>query len=341
MKHDVRTLIFAGLHDVVTERAEQEIAAGCGRCVIQTHYSCISAGTELAKLTGLQKIDFPSPMGNRAVGRVVEAGEGAAVAAGDLIFAHTYHVSHAEVYGMAARLPDALDVPAAATLGMAMVAITGVRTAQPELGDTCVVTGAGLVGQFAAQLMQMSGAKTILVDPCAGRLAVAKQCGVEHTAVVSGDEAVAAVMDVTGGLGADFILECTGNTAVVEGAIAYAANSATMVLVGSPRGQYDTDLTPFLHAFHLWGGQRMNMTLKGAHEWKIPLAPAATGYCKHSQVRNVRQLAEWMLSGKLKVDPLLSRVYDPDEPMAAYVDLLNSKDEVLGAVFDWTRGGEE
>jgi cystathionine beta-lyase/cystathionine gamma-synthase len=42
-----------------------------------------------------------------------------------------------------------------------------------------------------------------------------------------------------------------------------------------------------------------------------------------------------MIENKLKADPLVSRVYNPENATEAYQDLINHQNEVLGAIFDW------
>lgn len=332
----VRSVLFTGIEQVTAEETRQSFDVGPRDVLIETHYSCISAGTELAKLSGLQTIDFPVRIGNRAVGRVLEVGsEVNSVHKGNLVFSHLHHTSHSLGARLVCRLPDELDRPAAATLGLALVAMTGVQTAAAELGDSAVVVGAGLVGQFAAQLLECAGVRTTLVDVAAGRLAVARGCGVTHTVDASAEDSVAVVMELTRGEGADVVLECTGVPAAVERAAAHARRSGTVVLVGSPRGSYQGDLTTFLQRFHLWRSHG-DLTLKGAHEWKIPAY--SDGHGKHSMARNCRILARLAVEGTLQLDPLVSRVYDPRRPAVAYRDLQENGEQMLGAVFDWRLG---
>ena len=75
------------------------------------------------------------------------------------------------------------------------------------------------------------------------------------------------------------------------------------------------------------------MTLLGAHEWKIPIKE--NDFTKHSMEQNCRLLSRLMIENKLKADPLVSRVYNPENATEAYQDLINHQNEVLGAIFDW------
>lgn len=335
MNLSVKKIIFEAVNQVVTTEESESFDLEEQDVLLETSYSCISAGTELAKLSGLQKVSYPICLGNRAVGRVLKTGATVThVKPGDLVFSHTAHRSHSLASKLVVKLPEELDHPAAAMLGMAMVALVGVQTALGQLGDTAVITGGGLVGQFAAQLLELSGVRTILVDPVPGRLEIARQCGISHV-IPAGVQTREEIMDLTQGQGAELILECTGIPAVLEESTQYAATSGTIVMIGSPRGQRDADFVTFLNKFHLWQPQG-NLTLKGAHEWKVPLY--GDGFHKHSMERNAEILTRLSTSGQLKLSPLLSKVYRPDDAASAYLDLHEGKDRILGAVFDWTKG---
>jgi threonine dehydrogenase-like Zn-dependent dehydrogenase len=327
MKTNLKSIQFTGLSQAKCESQTVDLSPPPGGALIRTRYSCISAGTELAKLMGRQQFSFPAGIGNRAIGRVEETGPQCQhVKAGDLVFAHTAHASQAATDGLLVKLPDELDTPETALIGMASVAITGVRVAQPELGDTAVVLGAGLVGQLLAQLLAIDGVRPILVDGIAGRLEVARSCGIENTA----DPAGASLCDC-----ADIVFDCTGVPEAIIDAPKYARKGAQIVLVGSPRGSVMVDPTAFLNYFHL-DKPHGDLTLRGAHEWKIPLWPTAG--VKHSQAHNIEILAELIRCGRLKLRPLLSGVFAPEKAQAAYDALACSPQTTLGAVFDWTKG---
>lgn len=333
MKANVRSIVFAEKNQAVCESAEQVIEPDAAGVVLETHYSCISAGTEIAKLTGLQPFPYPSGLGNRAIGRVVETGpECRDFAVGDLVFSHIYHVSHAKGARLVAKLPDELDRPETALVGMASVAITGLRQVNTRIGDTAVVTGAGLVGNFAAQLLELSGVTTVIVDRVGGRLEKARECGVSHAVDFSREDPVKLVMDLTAGKGADYLLECTGSPQALEGAPDYLDRGGTIVMVGSPRGEYQTDLVPFINRFHLHRPHG-DLTLVGAHEWKLPLS--SDGHAKVTMQKNMQTIARLIQTGKLKIRELLSEVYKPEEAPQAYASLTENMDDALGVVFDW------
>lgn len=336
MEHIIKRVVFSSERQVQCETVRANLAPADDGVIVETRYSCISAGTELAKLTGKQSFRFPSGIGNRAVGRVVEAGAHCSRARpGDLVFAHTPHCSLAASNGLFVRLPDDLDRPEGALIGLASVAMTGVRVACPDLGDTAVVLGAGLVGQFTAQLLAINGMRVIIVDQVAQRLEIARGFGVETLLDARDGSMAGNLLRMTSGAGADHVFDCTGDPGAIVAAPALARRGGKIIMVGSPRGAFCADITGFLNAFHL-DGPHGDLTLCGAHEWKIPLWQ--TDSCKHSQERNIRVIARLALDGRLKLAPLLSRVFKPEDAAECYGALSSGHPALLGVVFDW-RGG--
>lgn len=333
MKFSRKSVVFSGIRQVDFQKTEIELSPSKTGILFAPSYSCVSAGTELAKLTGLQKVDFPLCLGNRAVGRVVEVGEShTLVKKGDLILAHAAHTSVAAYDGFCGKLPEEADRPEAALLGMGLVALTGAQQVAAQVGDTAVVTGAGLVGNLTAQLLKLSGVRVIIVDQVPERLAVAKACGIPHCVSGTAEEITRQVLALTDGVGAEFGLECTGVPAVVRGLPAMLARRGHMVMVGSPRGE-SGDMTAFLNSFHLWQPHG-DLTLSGAHEWKIP--PYPVPFVKHSMARNLSILCRLMIEEKLLLTPL-TQVFAPSHAADAYKKLEAEKNTTLGVVFDWTR----
>jgi len=93
------------------------------------------------------------------------------------------------------------------------------NTARVEAGSTAVVFGAGMVGLGAVIGCRLQGAERIVcVDLSAERLELARHHGATDT-IVGGPDAVQAVLDLTGGFGADYTFEATGSVAVMRQAV--------------------------------------------------------------------------------------------------------------------------
>jgi S-(hydroxymethyl)glutathione dehydrogenase/alcohol dehydrogenase len=93
------------------------------------------------------------------------------------------------------------------------------NTARVAAGSTCVVFGAGMVGLGAVAGCRLQGAERIVcVDLSEERLELARGQGATE-AWIGGPDTVERVLELTGGFGADYTFEATGNVAVMRQAV--------------------------------------------------------------------------------------------------------------------------
>lgn len=110
-------------------------------------------------------------------------------------------------------------------------------SAKVKAGDTVAVIGDGAVGLSAVIASKMMGAERIVAfsrNP--ERQELAREFGATHVIKTRGDEAVAELMDLTGGVGADAALECVGLGPAMETAFKVARPGSTVGFVGVPHG---------------------------------------------------------------------------------------------------------
>ncbi len=101
-------------------------------------------------------------------------------------------------------------------------------------GDTVAITGAGAIGLLAGDAARIRGAaRVILVERNAGRLPRAVAMGFEAVDANVGDP-VAAVRAMTGGLGADVVLECAGVPIAVQWGLGMLRRGGRCAAVGIP-----------------------------------------------------------------------------------------------------------
>ena len=164
-----------------------------GQLLVRTAYSLISTGTEATALAGggsllkqaLRRPDLVRralglaaskgvrtaaglvrgaaenwyPLGYSAAGTVIEVGEGVdGFLVGDRVAcAGAGYANHAEFISvprnLAVTLPDALSFGEGCFATVGTIALQGVRRAEPTLGETVVVIGAGLIGLLTAQIL--------------------------------------------------------------------------------------------------------------------------------------------------------------------------------------------
>jgi S-(hydroxymethyl)glutathione dehydrogenase/alcohol dehydrogenase len=119
------------------------------------------------------------------------------------------------------------------------------NTAKVTAGSTCVVFGAGMVGLGAVIGCRLQGAERIVcVDLSTDRLGLATAHGATET-MVGGPDAVDRIVESTGGFGADYTFEATGNVAVMRQAVESARMGWGLCTVAGVAGKGETlDVVP-------------------------------------------------------------------------------------------------
>jgi S-(hydroxymethyl)glutathione dehydrogenase/alcohol dehydrogenase len=120
-----------------------------------------------------------------------------------------------------------------------------IYTAKVEPGSTAVVFGAGMVGLGAVIGCRLQGAERIVcIDLSEARLDLARHHGATDT-IVGGPDAVQAVLDLTGGFGADYTFEATGSVAVMRQAVESARMGWGLCTVAGVAGKGEVlEVTP-------------------------------------------------------------------------------------------------
>lgn len=137
----------------------------------------------------------------------------------------------------AIRVPQEAPLPMLAPLvcGFQTGAATMLQVLAPELGHTVAIFGAGGVGLSALMAVMLTPAnRVIVIDVVPERLALAKELGATHIVNAATDDSVEAIKEITGGRGADRIIEASGNTAVLKQALTSMATDSIVAIVGAP-----------------------------------------------------------------------------------------------------------
>ncbi|MFD5574171.1 S-(hydroxymethyl)mycothiol dehydrogenase [Streptomyces cadmiisoli] len=147
---------------------------------------------------------------------------------------------------------DASVAPAVAgLLGCGVMAGIGaaINTGGVERGDTVAVIGCGGVGGAAIVGARLAGAaKIIAVDIDARKLETARSMGATHTVDSRATDMVDAVRELTGGFGADVVIDAVGRPETYRQAFYARDLAGTVVLVGVPTPEMRLEL-PLLDVF--------------------------------------------------------------------------------------------
>ena len=334
---NIRQLVVEEPGRIVLRETEMVDSLEPLEALVETHYSVVSGGTEGAGFTGLVKQMpfqdrgvYPRGTGYGNVGRVLAVGDAVTMCRpGDRVLSFSRHASRvkADTGRMALPLPQGLDGRRAVFARMAGVSMSALRSSTVQAGDTALVVGMGLVGNFAAQILRLAGADVMVADLSDLRLDKARQCGLQRTVNSGGDDLHQAVMDWTGGQGAQLVVEAIGISEVIAQATLLTRAHGEIVLLGTPRAHAVFDATPMLLHLHLKA-----VRMIGALEWTWPQHPT---HRVRDITANYRLLVDWIADGKLVTDPLLTHLASPADCQAVYEGLTSKQEEYLGAVFDW------
>ena len=165
------------------------------------------------------KLDGAQPLGYSLCGVVVESSTDVGeFRPGDVVAcAGAGYANHADEVvvptNLAVRVPDGVTPDAAASTTLASIAMQGLRLAKPDLGETAVVIGLGVVGLLAAQLLRAAGCRVVGTDISPASLALARESdSVDLALDPSTGSLEESVFQYTRGRGADLVLICAATS---------------------------------------------------------------------------------------------------------------------------------
>jgi S-(hydroxymethyl)mycothiol dehydrogenase len=198
---------------------------------------------------------------------------------------------------------DAKAPPAVAgLLGCGVMAGLGaaMNTGNVQRGDSVAVIGCGGVGNGAIVGALLAGASTVIgVDVDDRKLGWAKEFGATHTVNSRQTDAVAAIRELTGGFGADVVVEAVGHPETYAQAFHARDLAGTVVLVGVPTPDMTIEL-PLIDVFGRGG------SLKSS--WYGDCLPT----------RDFPMLIDLYLQGRLDLDRFVSETIGLDDVEAAF-----------------------
>ncbi|HEX6666423.1 MAG TPA: alcohol dehydrogenase catalytic domain-containing protein [Solirubrobacterales bacterium] len=186
------------------------------------------------------------------------------------------------------------------------------NTAAVRAGSTCVVFGAGMVGLGAVAGCRLQGAERIVcVDLSPERLELARGQGATDL-LEGGADTVETILEMTGGFGADYTFEATGNVAVMRQAVEAARMAWGLCTVAGVAGKGETlDVVPRF----LITGRR--------------IAGSSFGGVKGRE--GVPALIERYMAGEIDVAPFVSHHIRLDEVNRGF-ELMEAQDGIRSVI---------
>lgn len=313
---------------------------GPNEILIETRHSLVSAGTEMTNLVNAFKTrsrEYPTYPGYSNVGVVAAAGEkvrdqypkGTPVLTMGRHWSHFLRDLSADRKGgpeYVQVLEPGVDLRRATFAILGSVSMHGIRRAQPQIGNSAAVFGQGVVGQLIVQLARAAGCRPVIaVDLVESRLKKATTSGAHHTVNASRQDAAKAIMELTGGAGAELLFDATRTPDTVPVMIQAAANCAKVLIVGSLPGKIEIDMfTEF---------QIREISLIGVFQPAVPLE--AHPYNPWTQRRNRLDFLNLLADGGVKVDHLVTHTPSWREGAEIFSMIHEGPGDWLGIAFDW------
>jgi predicted dehydrogenase/threonine dehydrogenase-like Zn-dependent dehydrogenase len=292
----------------------------------------------------MNKLDSYTPLGYSLCGVVIEVGAGAEeFKVGQLVAAAGNEFAlHAEYnwipVNLCAAVPRGVAPEHAAFSTVGAIAMQGVRRAEPQLGETSLVIGLGLIGQLVVRLLVAAGVRVVGLDMIEGRCRLAEQAGAVACAAPD-DEGLAAVTasldELTSGRGADHVFLAAGGSsnAPVETAARLARDRARVVDIGKTRldlpwnDYYDKELDVRFSRSYGPGRYDDRYELEGVDY------PA--GYVRWTERRNLECFLDLLARKDLEVETLVSGTFPMQDAASVYARLSSGELKAVGVLLSY------
>lgn len=273
------------------------------------------------------KLAQPLALGYCNVGIVHEVGANVDdFQVGDRVVSNGPHADMVKVpKNLCAKIPDNVSDESASFAVVASIGLQGIRLAQPTLGESFVVTGAGLIGLLTIQMLRANGCRVLAIDFDQSKLDLAKQFGAEICNPGKGEDPVAVGLAFSRGAGVDGVI-ITASTKVSDPVIQAARMSrkrGRIILVGvtglelNRADFYEKELSFQVSCSYGPGRYDTEYEDKGND---YPL-----GFVRWTEQRNFVAVLDMMAAGTLNVEPLITQRFEFEDAPKAYDALTEDK----------------
>ena len=285
----------------------------------------------------MTKLDNPLPLGYCNAGTVKSLGRGVSgFEIGDRVVSNGYHSEFTLVpQNLCAKIPEHISFEDASFTVLGSIALQGVRLLNPEIGETIVVSGLGLIGLLTIQLLKANGCNVIGIDLDENKVELAKDFGVETINLVRGEDSIEKTKYLTNNNGVDGVIITASSKSndIVHQAAQMCRKRGRIILVGvvglelSRSDFYEKELTFQVSCSYGPGRYDDGYELKG-NDYPI-------GFVRWTEQRNFKAILELLKSNRLNVKPLTSHHYKIADAIKAYETVLNDP-SALGIILKYS-----
>ena len=285
------------------------------------------------------KLDEPMQLGYCSVGTLYESTI-PGVPNTTRVVSNGKHASLVSVpNNLIAKVPDDVSDEEAVFTVLGAIALQGVRLINPTIGETIVVTGLGLVGLLAVQILKANGCRVLAVDYDSSRCQLAKKFGAEIVDLSDGANLIDVASKFSRGQGVDGVLISASakSSLVVHQAATICRKRGRIVLVGvvglelKRSDFYEKELS-FQVSCSYGPGRYDSAYEEGGIDY--PFA-----FVRWTEKRNFEAVLDLMSSGAINVRPLISSRFSIFNAEKAYSKLHDKS--TLGILLDYGASGKK
>lgn len=326
-----QAILFADVNKVILDSVEIP-EPQAGQLLIKTAFSCVSPGTEIRCLAGLEASApaFPFIPGYSLTGTVIAAGPHTSTPIGAKVFAKgTQHASIATCWGghvahacveeaNCFAIPSGLSLADATLCKLLAIAHRGVRLSRPQPDEVVVVVGLGPIGFSSALLHAATRARVYATDLSPDRVALAKRAGIQ--AFIPDGQSLSAAFKSHCPTGAHIVVDTTGVPAVLAQAVEMAADKAW-------------DDSPL-------SGPRIIIQGSYAKDFPLPYNPLFMRECsvhfpRDSQPTDLRAMLDLLSRRPVIASYLGNKTIPFHQAPDTYEELRSAKGARVTAIFAW------
>lgn len=349
-----------------------------GKVIIQTAFSLISPGTEMADLhpdgvikeaaanpshfskifevakkTGpvaafrelRAKFSDYSVIGYSGSGTIIDVGPGISdlkigqrVAYGGEGTGHGEFVSVGR--NLVARIPDSVSLEQATFSTLGSIALNAIRLGKVGIGDHVAVIGLGLVGQLIAQLATASGAVCTVIDILSDRIDLAKRLGAAF-AILPSSDLNASVDSITSGRGFDrvFIAAATESPLPLRQAISISRERGSLILVGDCPIDVSRD-EMYAKELRLIVSRAYGPGSYDKH-YENDGIDYPFSLVRWTENRNMEEVLRLIGAGRLRVDDLITHRFKVDDAESAYRAIIDKSIKSLAIILEYSPRGSD
>jgi len=135
-------------------------------------------------------------------------------------------------YDQLYKIPNELSYEHAAIAQPMASPLYAIRISGMQIGDTVAVLGLGPIGQLLARLAKMAGTRAVYATEMSQpRIKLARNV-VDEVIDINETDPVGRILELTGGMGADVVFECSGSASATQQSLALVRNGGAIVFVG-------------------------------------------------------------------------------------------------------------